>query len=74
MTYDTYKIATSSGDRAFLQFIYDRMREVHKEDPLLDYMHTLNAFGANINLLIEKAEAYDRLKASLTTIQMSLRW
>jgi hypothetical protein len=31
------------GDRKFLQWIHDRLRYVHHENPNVDYMHKLRA-------------------------------
>lgn len=41
---DTYEIATSSGDAAFLEWIYQRLAFKYDEYELYDFMHTLKAF------------------------------
>lgn len=43
---ETYIVARASGDQAYLTWLHERMQHVHKETPLVDYMHTLRAFKA----------------------------
>lgn len=54
MPRDTYYFASVTGDRAFIEWIWTRLKEVHGENELMDYMHTLKKFA-------EAGEIIDRI-------------
>jgi len=58
---DTYRFATATGDKRFLDWIHARLLVVYGENELYDFMHTLRAFSAGINECVAKANAYDRI-------------
>lgn len=49
---DTYYIATNAGDRAFLEWLADRLVMVYGESPNVDFVHTLRKYAEKINALV----------------------
>jgi hypothetical protein len=47
---ETHEIARSSGDQAFLRWIYERLLYVHHEPERMDYMRTMREFAENFHL------------------------
>lgn len=57
---ETYYFASNVGDTTFLQFIRDRLVEVHGENPNLDYIHTLDGMIEKMSPLLNSYEKYRR--------------
>jgi hypothetical protein len=70
---ETFFFATTSGDTAFLQFIRDRLVNIHHEDPNVDYVLTLETFIKNLSpLLASYAEYHESTSARIDKISTKL--
>lgn len=61
-------MAETMRDSEFLEWIYDRMKLVYKENELADYMHTLKDIVNRIRKLEDLAIQSDGFKARLANI------